>query len=71
MPTIRPHEYDHDAWDEGDEGDEGDEAPAFERVRKQTGKAATVKGDRRQQEKEWGRAISKHLKQRARESQKP
>lgn len=64
MTTIRPHTDDPDAWDD-------DEAPTFERVRKQTGKAATVKGDRRQQEKEWGRAINKFHKQRARDTRKP
>ncbi|HWQ12766.1 MAG TPA: hypothetical protein VNL77_08200 [Roseiflexaceae bacterium] len=65
MTTIRPHQYDPDSWD-----DEEDPA-TFERMRKQTGKPATVKGDRRQQEKEWGRAISKFHKQRARGNGKP
>jgi hypothetical protein len=65
MTTIRPHEYDPDSWDD-------EEAPAhFERLRKQTGKPATVKSDRRQQEKEWGRAIDKFHKQRARGDGKP
>lgn len=62
MSTIRPHEYDPDSWDDEQE------AVSFERLRKQSGKPLTVKGDRRQQEKEWGRAINKFHKQRTREN---
>lgn len=64
MSQHRPP-HDHDAWE-----DEGD-SPAFERVRKQTGKPQRLKGERRQQDKEWGRAHAKLFKQRARETNKP
>ncbi|MFO7170894.1 MAG: hypothetical protein DIU80_022935 [Chloroflexota bacterium] len=64
MSTIRPWATDPDSWDD-------EEPETFERVRKQTGKAGTVKSDRRQREKEWGRAVSKFQKQRARENRKP
>ncbi|MEN9936366.1 MAG: hypothetical protein RLZZ387_2945 [Chloroflexota bacterium] len=62
MTSIKPHEYDPDAWDDEDEGQ------SFERLRKQTSKPATVKADRRQQEKEWGRAINKFHKERSRQN---
>ena len=54
--------YRYDDSDDLDGGDEQDE-PTFQRLKKQTGKTQTPKGDRRQHEKEWGRAISKFLKQ--------
>jgi len=44
--------------------DEQDE-PLFQPLKKQTGKPQTLKGDRRQQAKEWGRAHHKFHKQRA------
>jgi hypothetical protein len=56
---------DTDAWDDEDQ------EPTFERLRKQSGKAQTVKSDRRQQDNEWGRATSKFLKQRSRQTRKP
>lgn len=60
MSTIKPHEYDPETWDDQD-------APeAFQPLHKQTGKAPTPKGDRRQQSKVWGRAMHKYHKQRAR-----
>jgi len=60
MSTIKPHEYDPEAWDDQEE-------PAqLQRVRKQTGKPMTPKDDRRQQSKEWGRSIHKFHKQRER-----
>jgi hypothetical protein len=55
---------DPEAWDDNQE-------PTFERLRKQSGKTQTVKSDRRQQDKEWGRATSKFHKQRARQTKKP
>jgi hypothetical protein len=64
MTPNRPS-YDQDAWDDEDQ------TPGFERLRKQTGKAQTVKGGRRQQDKEWGRATSKFLRDRARFNKKP
>ncbi len=54
---------DHDHDDDFHATDEQDE-PTFQRLKKQTDKAQTPKGDRRQREKEWGREISKFLKQR-------
>jgi hypothetical protein len=65
MTTNRRHGSDPDSWDDEEE------PQTFERVRKQTGKALTVKSDRRQQEKEWGRAISKFHKERAKGGGKP
>ncbi len=50
------NDEDGDAWSEDNE-------PTFERLRKQQGKATTLKGDRRQQSKEFGRAIFKHHKE--------
>jgi hypothetical protein len=64
MSSIKPYQYDPEAWDD-------QEDPAtFERVRKQTGKPTTIKDTRKQQGKEWGRAMHKYHKQRAR-SDKP
>jgi hypothetical protein len=51
--------YDAEEWNEQDE-------PTFERLRKQTGKPQTLKNDRRQQGKEWGKAVNKYHKQRRR-----
>lgn len=65
MSSIKPHLYDSESWDDQDT------SPTFERVRKQTGKAATLKDERRQRSKEWGRAINKEQKQRARTIKKP
>ncbi len=45
-------------------GDDEDE-PTFQRIKKQTDKAQTLKGDRRQQQKEWGKTIAKFQKQRS------
>jgi hypothetical protein len=42
------------------------EEPSFQRVRKQSGKSQTLKDSRRQQAKEWGKAINKFQKQRRR-----
>jgi|GEM_PF-2453914 len=40
--------------------------PGFERIRRNTGKTLNPKQDRRQQDKEWGKAINKHHKDRKR-----
>jgi hypothetical protein len=55
--------YRHD--DDRDDAHEQDE-PTFQRVRKQTGKTTTLKGDRRQASKEFGKRINKFHKQRRR-----
>jgi len=54
-----------DNW-QNDESDQGEEASTFQPLRKQSGKPQTTKESRRQQGKEWGRAINKHFKQRRR-----
>lgn len=55
---------DIDQWDEQDE-------PAFQPLKKQTGKTQTTKDSRRQQAKEWGRSIHKFHKQREKQNHKP
>ncbi|MFN8478253.1 MAG: hypothetical protein U0074_10605 [Kouleothrix sp.] len=55
----KPHVADDDSWDD-------EEQPQFERVRKQTGKQLTVKDARKQESKEFGRAVKKYFKQRRR-----
>lgn len=59
MPKRHDEDQDAaiDAWGENDE-------PTFERLRRQPGKAPTIKGDRRQQSKEFGRAMFKYHKER-------
>ncbi len=66
--------------DPGDEEDDLEEelesegeGPTFERIRKSTGKTPTIKDDRRQQGKEWGRMHNKFHKQRKKmgEREKP
>jgi hypothetical protein len=56
--SNRQRDYDAEAWDDQDE-------PIFQPLKKQTGKPVTVKGDRRQTAKEWGRSMHKYHKQRA------
>ncbi len=51
--------YDAEQYDDQDE-------PGFQPLRKQTGKPQTTKESRRQQGKEWGRAVNKFHKQRRR-----
>jgi hypothetical protein len=51
--------------DDYDDIAEQDE-PTFERVRKQTGKSTTLKEDRRQAAKEFGKRINKFHKERRR-----
>ena len=58
MGTIKPHQYDPEAWDDQDA------EPAFQPLQKQTGKTQTVKDARKQQGKEWGRSMHKANKQR-------
>ncbi|HEU5015498.1 MAG TPA: hypothetical protein VFT66_23455 [Roseiflexaceae bacterium] len=59
------HNENADDWS-GEDSDtwQADDEPTFERVRKQQGKATTMKGDRRQQNKEFGRSIFKYHKER-------
>jgi hypothetical protein len=45
-------------------GDYDQDEPTFQPLKKQTGKAPTLKGDRRQIAKEWGRSMHKYHKQR-------
>jgi hypothetical protein len=52
-----------DNWQNDDS--EQDE-PGFQPLRKQSGKPQTTKESRRQQAKEWGRAVNKYHKQRRR-----
>jgi hypothetical protein len=59
MSSIKPHQYDPDTWDDQEEPE------AYQPLRKQTGKATTLKDARRQQGKEWGRSVHKYFKQRA------
>ena len=56
-----------DKWqnDDFEQGDE-QEGSTFQPLRKQSGKPQTTKDSRRQQAKEWGRAINKFHKQRRR-----
>jgi hypothetical protein len=56
--------YDAEQWDDQDE-------PGFQPLKKQTVKPTTVKGDRRQIAKEWGRSMHKFHKQRAKTNGKP
>lgn len=57
MPTYHIEDEFEDEYEQDE--------PNFQRLRKQTGK--TVKGgDRRQQQKEWGKAVNKYHKERRR-----
>jgi hypothetical protein len=53
------HDDHHDDMHEQDE-------PAFQRVKKQTGKPTTLKDDRKQASKEFGKRINKFHKERRR-----
>ena len=55
------HIEDDDLYDNDEQHE-----PAFQPIKKQTGKPPTLKGDRRQQAKEWGRSMHKFHKQRQR-----
>jgi hypothetical protein len=61
MSTIKSYRHDDD-YDDVYEQDE----PTFQRVRKQTGKPVTLKEDRRQASKEFGKRINKFHKERRR-----
>ena len=55
----------HASYDADDRyGDYDQYEPVFQPLKKQTGKAPTLKGDRRQAAKEWGRSMHKYHKQR-------
>ena len=56
-----------DKWQNDDFEQEDElEEPGFQPLRKQSGKPQTTKDSRRQQAKEWGRAVNKYHKQRRR-----
>jgi hypothetical protein len=56
-----------DKWqnDDSEQGDEQEDS-RFQPLRKQSGKPQTTNESRRQQAKEWGRAVNKFHKQRRR-----
>ena len=56
------HKWQNDDSEQMDEQEE----PGFQPLRKQSGKPQTTKDSRRQQSKEWGRAVNKYHKQRRR-----
>jgi len=60
LKEIKPHSYDPDEWDDEQE------QTLFEPLRKQSGGSTSPKADRRQRDKEWGRAMHKYHKQRSR-----
>jgi hypothetical protein len=62
MSTINSYLRDEDSYDI----DEQDE-PTFQRLKKQTGKVTTIKDDRRQAGKEFGKRINKMHKERRRQ----
>ena len=55
-------QWQNDDFELGDE----QEDTHFQPLRKQSGKPQTAKDSRRQQSKEWGRAVNKYHKQRRR-----
>ena len=59
MKHIKPYQYDPETWDDEEE------PTTFQPLQKQSGKTSP-KGDRRQQQKEWGRTMHKFHKQRER-----
>jgi hypothetical protein len=61
MSPMKPYRH-ADDYDDAYEQDE----PTFQRVRKQTGKPNTLKDDRRQASKEFGKRIDKFHKERRR-----
>jgi hypothetical protein len=64
--TRRPIASDDDLDPIEEQYAEEEGEPGFERIRRTTSKAPNPKLDRRQQDKEWGKAISKHHKERKR-----
>jgi hypothetical protein len=60
-------QYSSDEQDfEDDVSDHSGAEAGFERIRRTTEKTPSIKGDRRQQGKEWGKAVNKYHKQRKR-----
>lgn len=57
--SDKSRNHDFDDWDDHDE-------PSFQRLRKQSGKPLSVKEARKQDSKEFGRAINKFHKERRR-----
>ncbi len=57
--SDKQRRYEAEDWDDMDE-------PTFQRLRKQTGKPVTAKESRKQESKEFGRAINKFFKERRR-----
>ena len=57
--SDKPRNHDFEDWDDQDE-------PSFQRLRKQSGKPRSVKETRKQESKEFGRAINKFHKERRR-----
>ena len=51
--------HDYENWEDQDE-------PKFQRVRKQSGNTLSVKENRKQESKEFGRAVNKYFKERRR-----
>jgi dephospho-CoA kinase len=61
MSSIKSYRHDDDSHDIYEQ-----EEPAFQRLKKQTGKTTTLKDDRRQASKEFGKRINKFHKERRR-----
>ena len=57
--SNKPRNDDFEDWDEQDE-------PSFQRLRKQSGKPLSIKETRKQDAKQFGRAINKFHKERRR-----
>ena len=57
--SDKSRNHDFEDWDDQDE-------PSFQRLRKQSGKPVSVKETRKQEAKEFGRAINKFFKERRR-----
>lgn len=60
LKEIKPHSYDPESWEDEDD------PTTFQPLRKQSSGSASPKADRRQRDKEWGRAMHKYHKQRGR-----
>ena len=58
MPAYHP---------EPDELDDGINQPPFEKLKKQTDRPGGIKQERRQRSKEWGRAVSRTMRERRRD----
>ncbi len=62
MSTIKSYRHDDDIHDAFEQDE-----PVFQRLKKQTGKVTTIKDDRRQAGKEFGKRINKMHKERRRQ----